>query len=155
MTRSPQTNKHLVCLPGGNQKPQNQTQQRSPSPEPKTPLNTIAQQDNFTLDLQQLEERARRINQLSAELEATITEFKEISDRVDRSSTHFREDLGHHWFPQRICSYGEIKVPRIRQTEEGALILSSHRLDLFEAQREANFVANLLRQRNLAKQSFQ
>lgn len=151
MTRSPQS-KHLVCLPGGNKTPK-----RSPFPIPKPPEKAIAKQDTFAVDLQQLESQARRINQLSAELEVAIAEFKESGDRVDRGSVHFREKLGHDWFPDRVCSYGEIKVPRIHQNAKGALILSSHRVNLFEAQlfeaqKEAHFVAHLLRQRNIAKQ---
>ncbi|MEA5467407.1 hypothetical protein [Spirulina sp. 06S082] len=146
MTRSPKS-KHLVCLPGGNKTPK-----RSSFPIPKPPEAAIANQDTFAVDLQQLEGQARRINQLSAELEAAIAEFKETGDRVDINSVHFREELGHYWFPDRICSYGEIKIPQIRQKGNGALILSSHRVDLFAAQREAHFLAHLLRQRNLAKQ---
>ena len=161
MTHSPKTsqNQHLVCLPGGNRNPR----EKSYSPIPKPPENAIARSNSanseqFTLNLQRLEEQAIRINQLSAELETAISEFKEIGDRVDFSSVHFRKNLGHHWFPERICSYREVKLPYIYQTGNGVLVLSSRRISLAgtdrKAQREANLVADLLRQRNLAKQSF-
>ncbi|MBP0019300.1 MAG: hypothetical protein J7647_17320 [Cyanobacteria bacterium SBLK] len=163
MTRSPQTpqNKHLTCLPGGNYP----TRKPATFPIPKPPKNAIANieganPEEFTTNLQQLEEKAIKIHQLSTELATAIAEFQEIGDRVDRGSIHFRKNLGHHWFPERICSYEDVKVPHLHQTEKGVLVLSSHRVRLKnkqhftvpqEARKEANSLANLLRQRNKVK----
>lgn len=165
MTRSPKTsqNKHLTCLRGGKRK----TSNPSIPPIPKPPENAIAtpeasNPEEFTINLQQLEEKASQIARLSAELEKAIAEFQNIGDRVDLSSVNFRKNLGHHWFPERICSYGEVKVPQIHQTEKGVLVLSSRRVQLpqtphFETQpnkqQDANLIAHLLRQRNFTKQS--
>ncbi|MEM9540363.1 MAG: hypothetical protein AAGA60_12800 [Cyanobacteria bacterium P01_E01_bin.42] len=163
MTRSPQSpqNKHLTCLTGGKRK----TQKPATSPIPKPPQPAIAnteaeQPEEFTINLQQLEEKAIEIARLSAELEVAIAEFQEIGERVDRSSIYFRKNLGHYWFPERICSYGEVKVPHIRQTQKGVLVLSSHRIRLAEKhlpvrreeRKEADLIANFLRQRDRVKQ---
>ncbi len=148
----------LVCLPGGNQRANTpsgrpvKSQAIQPfQPEDAAAQSAIAPQDRFQIDLHRLETQARRVNELSAELEQTLWELKAIASQVNLSSIPFREQFGHHWFPAEICAYHSVELPTLRQQDNGQLVLASRSLDLLAAEREASELAAKLRQRSNRK----
>ncbi|NEO27756.1 MAG: hypothetical protein F6K03_12925 [Kamptonema sp. SIO4C4] len=144
MTSNAHTSRHLVCLPGGrSQDPHVQSYALQTRPQ-VTPLSLDNQ---FALHLQKLDTQATRINQLSAELEQAVKQFKETASRVNQSSYTFREVYGNDWFPEQICDYQNVSVPEVSQQANGRLVLQSQAIDLFAAEREAHQLAHLLRQR--------
>ncbi|NJK99235.1 MAG: hypothetical protein HC910_01235 [Spirulinaceae cyanobacterium SM2_1_0] len=147
----------LVCLPGGNQRltptaRPSQSEAIQPfQPDAPDTAGAIAPQDRFQIDLHRLEAQARRINELSAELEGALWELKAIASQVNQGSYIFREQYGHDWFPAQICEYHSVELPTLRQQESSQLVLAARKVDLLYAEREASELAAKLRQRRSRK----
>ena len=98
-----------------------------------------------------LESQAVRINQLSAELEAAMLEFKAIACDVNRDWRTFQATHEPTSAIADICEYQVVNVPNVYQKPSGSFILNSRRIDLFQAEREAQALAQTLRQRTKRK----
>ncbi|MDB9312803.1 hypothetical protein PN462_06795 [Spirulina sp. CS-785/01] len=142
MSSTSRTPKHLVCLPGGRS---SAAHIPSYTPHPRHQLTPLSHDNQFALHLHQLDAQATRINQLAAELEEAVKQFKVTASQVNQSSYTFREVYGNDWFPKQICDYQGVSVPKVSQTPNGRLSLSSHPIDLFAQERDAHQLANLLR----------
>lgn len=93
---------------------------------------------------QRLSAQAQRINQIAAELETAIYELKAIANDLncDRRILNRTQT-------KSVCEYFTASVPWVRRKKTGVLVLTTRRIDLFRAEREATHLANMLR--NLAK----
>ena len=102
-------------------------------------------QRRATSGVKRLEKQAKRINQLSAELEAAVLELKAIACEIN-----------HDWKvihgSQNICEYHAATVPQVESKHDGSFVLISKPVDLFQAEREATLLAQTLRHR--AKKKF-
>jgi uncharacterized phage infection (PIP) family protein YhgE len=108
--------------------------------------------------LQRLQNQAERINQLSAEVETAVLELKALAQEVNRDwrlmqatqepSTELRgKQNAIASVVSNICEYQATHVPNVRQKRSGGFILTSRRVDLFKAEREATLLAQSLRRR--------
>jgi hypothetical protein len=96
-----------------------------------------------------MENQAKHINQLSAELEAAILELKVIASEITpdwrviqatqiSSSSRTRTD---------ICEYHDTDIPQVELKPDSSFVLISKPIDLFHAEREAMLLAQTLRHR--------
>jgi hypothetical protein len=94
-----------------------------------------------------LESQAKRINQLSAELETAILEFKAIASEInpDWRTIQATQKSSHS---ADICKYCKVAVPHVETKPDGSFLLISKPVDLFQAEREATLLAQTLRQRS-------
>ncbi len=91
---------------------------------------------------QRLRAQAELINQLSAQLEEAMFEFKIIANDVncERRLTQVTKK------PIRsVCEYLKAIVPCVKHKKGGAFVLTTRKVDLFQAEREAVQVAQVLR----------
>jgi hypothetical protein len=108
---------------------------------------------NNRSEWQHLAAQADRINQLAAELEAAVFELKAIGDRIDYTQKSSKA----------VCEYRSVVVPQVklqvkpqvkpqikRHTADG-FIVTTKVIDLFQAEREAQQLAQTLRQRTKTK----
>lgn len=91
---------------------------------------------------QGLTAQAARINQLAAELEEAMFEFKVIANDVnlERRITQATKKQ-----TKSVCEYLTALVPCVKPKKGGAFVLTSRKVDLFQAEREAVQVAQVLR----------
>jgi hypothetical protein len=97
--------------------------------------------------LKRLKHQELRINQLSAELETAMVEFKAIASEINRDWKAFQAVREPRSAIAEICEYQAVKVPNIHQKPSGSFILTSRTIDLFKAEREAAVLAQTLRYR--------
>lgn len=104
--------------------------------------------------VKRLENQAKRINQLSAELEAAVLELKVIASEInpDWKAIQAIQNLGKQ---TNICKYYTTTVPQVEPKADGSFVLISKPVDLFQAEREAILLAQTLRQRTKRKQKLQ
>ncbi|HEY9671720.1 MAG TPA: hypothetical protein V6D11_09770 [Waterburya sp.] len=100
-----------------------------------------------------LESQAVRINQLSAELEEAMFEFKAIACDVNRDWRAFQATQEPTSAIADICEYQVVNVPNVYQKPSGSFILNSRSIDLFQAEREAQALAQTLRHRTKRKRN--
>jgi hypothetical protein len=86
---------------------------------------------------QHLAAQADRINQLAAELEAAIFKLKAIGDRIDYTQAA----------SQSVCEYRTVVVPHVKRHKATEFILTTKVIDLFQAETEAQQLAQTLRQK--------
>lgn len=98
-----------------------------------------------TQRLRELKNQAERINQLSAELEAAAFEFKSLASEVNLDWKVFQSRQEPTSAIEDICQYQAVQVPLIRQKSSGSFVMSSQTVDLFQAEREAELLAQTLR----------
>lgn len=93
---------------------------------------------------QHLVAQADKINQLAAELEAAIFGLKAIASQLE--------------YTQRLstsaCEYRSVVVPQVKRRKATEFILTTKVIDLFQAEREAQQLAQTLRQKTKTKQKF-
>lgn len=103
----------------------------------------------LTNGMRQMENQAKRINQLSAELEAAILELKVIASEINpdwrtmqatQISFSSRTRTG-------ICEYHATAIPQVELKPDNSFVLISKPVDLFHAEREAMLLAQTLRHR--------
>ncbi len=100
-----------------------------------------------TQGLRQLKNQAERINQLSAELEAAVFELKAIASEVNQDWKAFQAMQKPTSAIADICKYQAVHVPLVRQKSSGLFVITSRTVDLFQAEREAELLAQTLRRR--------
>jgi hypothetical protein len=110
---------------------------------------------------QRLEAQAEQVNQLSVAQETAILKLKVIAEQVEldwkASEPEHSARSGKsaiHLPP--ICEYLDTSIPHVERDANGGLILTSRSIDLFKAQRDAEFNAEVLRHvvKNKRKPSF-
>ena len=140
-------------------KSKGKVEQRKPALSPiRSPLKVLRQR---TIEgWKRLESQAVRINQLSAELEEAMLEFKAIACDVNRDWRAFQATQeptsaiaprGQRGAIADICEYQVVNVPNVYQKPSGSFILNSRSIDLFQAEREAAVLAQTLRHRSKRK----
>ncbi|GAB4148458.1 MAG: hypothetical protein Fur0046_26950 [Cyanobacteria bacterium J069] len=123
--------------------------ERSPVPHPEVAPPRAAFPATEVMRL--LEVKADEINQLSAAQEAAMLELKAIAQKLERDWKTL--DAQHTAFPDAtselpsLCAYLETEVPLVQRDENGAFVVTKRPVDLFQAEREAEFMAHSLRHR--------
>lgn len=98
-----------------------------------------------------LEVKADEINQLSAAQEAAMLELKAIAQKLERDWKAL--DTQQHIFASEagdlpaLCEYLETEVPLVQRDEKGAFVVTKRPVDLFQAERDAEWMAQSLRHR--------
>ncbi|WP_225895538.1 hypothetical protein [Dendronalium phyllosphericum] len=120
--------------------------------QPTTVTNAIVplqpQQENIVGDWERLVAQAQRINQMAAELEATILELKAIASKLNSQRSCLQ---GNGKAYKSICKYLTVSVPWVRQKPDESFVLTTRKVDLFRAEREAALLAQKLRQQTKTK----
>ena len=98
-----------------------------------------------TQGLRRLMLQAERINQLSAELEAAVFEFKAMAAEVNQDWKAFQTMHKATSAITDICKYQAVHIPLIQQKSSGSFVITSRTVDLFQAEREAELLAQTLR----------
>jgi len=96
---------------------------------------------NNCSEWQHLTAQADKINQLAAELEAAIFGLKAIASQID-----YTEQLSGS-----ACEYRSVVVPQVKRRKATEFILTTKVIDLFQAEREAQQLAQTLRQKTKTK----
>ena len=100
-----------------------------------------------TRGVKRLESQAKRINELSAELEAAVLELKAIASEINPDwkaiqATHKSSSKTTNVYEYRVAA-----VPQVELKPDGSFVLLSKSVDLFQAEREATLLAQTLRHR--------
>ncbi|BAU41844.1 hypothetical protein [Leptolyngbya sp. O-77] len=99
-----------------------------------------------------LEVKADEINQLSAAQEAAMLELKAIAQKLERDWKDM--DTQRHIFAGEVsdlpalCEYLDTEVPLVQRDERGAFVVTKRPIDLFQAERDAEWMAQSLRHRS-------
>jgi hypothetical protein len=121
-------------------------------PQPTTVTQAIAplqpQEDKSSSEWENLVAQAQRINQMAQDLEAALLEFKSIVSTLN-SQRHYL--VPRKEADKKICQFSAISIPWIKQTPNPAFILTTRKVDLFRAEREAALLAQQLRQQTKKK----
>ncbi|MBD2356665.1 hypothetical protein H6G41_18875 [Tolypothrix sp. FACHB-123] len=86
--------------------------------------------------------QAQRINQMAAQLEAMILEFKTIASKLQEKGKPYKS----------ICQYLPVSVPWVIQKPDESFILTMQKVDIFQAERQAAQLAQQLRQHSKSKE---
>jgi hypothetical protein len=117
----------------------------SPS-QAKTTPNAIAPlqlpADDLHNEWQRLALQAQRINQMAAQLETMILEFKMIASKLQEKSKPYKS----------ICQYSPVSVPWVLKKPDESFIFTMQKVDIFQAEREAAQLAQQLRQQSRSKE---
>lgn len=91
---------------------------------------------------ERLTAQARQINQLAAQLEEAMFELKVIANDIncERRITQATKKQ-----PKSVCEYLTAIVPCVGRKKGGAFVLTTRKVDLFKAEREAVEIARALR----------
>lgn len=96
----------------------------------------------------------QNINHLAAELETKILELKAIASNIN-SQINYLTDNGKQSHSS-VCQYSSVSIPWVKQKPDDSFILTTKKVDLFKAEREAALLAQQLRKhtykKNVAKQ---
>lgn len=89
---------------------------------------------------QKLLANAEKVNQLSAQLEAALFELKVTASEIkgDRNTYPISNKIFNHKF---------LAIPCIRYKKPGLIVVTTRKIDLFQQEREALQVAQMLRRR--------
>ncbi len=90
---------------------------------------------------ERLAAQARHINQLAAQLEQAMFEFKVIANDVNckRRTQNTKKSI------KSVCEYLTTIVPCVGRRKSGVFVLTTRKVDLFQAEREALEIAQKLR----------
>jgi len=92
--------------------------------------------------------QAQTINQMAAELEAEILELKAIASAINSQINYLQ---GKNKSRKSVCKYLTVSIPWVKQKSDDSLILTTRKVDLFRAEREAASLAQKLRQQSKSK----
>ena len=109
------------------------------------PLPPEGLRQRTTQGLRRLKNQAERINQLSAELEAAVLEFKALASEVNQDWKGFQSMQEPTRAIADICKYQAVNVPHVQQKSSASFVMTSRTVDLFQAEREAELLAQTLR----------
>ncbi|ABA23355.1 conserved hypothetical protein [Trichormus variabilis ATCC 29413] len=93
----------------------------------------------------------QHINQMAIELEAKILELKTIASTINSQINYLTENSDRPYIS--ICQYSSVSVPVVKQQPDQSFILTTRKVDLFRAEREAAQLAQQLRQHTQKKKS--
>lgn len=99
-------------------------------------------EDNIGNEWQRLALQAQRINQMAAQMEAMILEFKTIASKLQEKSKPYKS----------ICQYLPVSVPWVLQKPDESFLVTMQKVDIFQAEREAAQLAQQLRQQSKSKE---
>ncbi|BAY15573.1 hypothetical protein NIES21_13900 [Anabaenopsis circularis NIES-21] len=103
------------------------------------------QQEKIISGWERLVAQAQTINQMAAELEAEILELKAIASAINSQTNYLS---GNAKSRKSVCKYFTVSIPWVKQKSDECLILTTRKVDLFRAEREAASLAQKLRQQN-------
>ena len=86
--------------------------------------------------------QAQRINQMAAQLEAMILEFKAIASTLQEKGKPYKS----------ICQYLPVSVPWVIQKPDESFVLTMQKVDILQAERQAAQLAQQLRQQSRSKE---
>ncbi|MEC4806888.1 MAG: hypothetical protein SAJ12_13525 [Jaaginema sp. PMC 1079.18] len=138
-------NQHLVCLPGGT--PPISPGIRSYAHVTAAQRRRDTPQQHLQTSLKELKTQSDRVNQLAVELESAIADFKETATKINQIHRYLQTHNPKHHYPPKICEYRSVTVPSVTQSVWGRWLLTSRRVDLHKAEREATSLAQSLRRR--------
>ncbi|MBD2515526.1 hypothetical protein H6G93_10980 [Nostoc sp. FACHB-973] len=98
------------------------------------------QEEKIIGEEERLIAQVERVNRMAGELEAAILELKAITNALIKPKPC-----------KNICQYLAVSVPWVRQKSDQSFILTTRRVDLFRAEREAALLAQQLRQQTNKK----
>jgi hypothetical protein len=96
----------------------------------------ISEQEHFIAQVE-------RVNQMAEELEAAILELKAIANTLNIQKPH---PVLNQEPCKNICQYFAVSVPWVKRKSDESFILTTRKVDLFRAEREAAQLAQQLRQ---------
>jgi hypothetical protein len=112
-----------------------------------TPVSTaivpLRPQDQKISEGERLNAQVERINRMARELEAAILELKAIANTLN---TQKRYPALNQEIWKNICQYFAVSVPWVKRKPDESFILTTRKVDLFRAEREAALLAKQLRQ---------
>ncbi len=115
--------------------------------QPTSVTNAIAplrpQDQKIMSERERLIAQVEYINQMAEELEAAILELKAIANTLN---TQKRYPVLNEEGYKNICQYFAVSVPWVKRKPDESFILTTRRVDLFRAEREAALLAQQLRQ---------
>ncbi|WP_157162533.1 hypothetical protein [Cylindrospermum stagnale] len=106
-----------------------------------TPLQP--QEEKIICEWERLAAQAQRINQIARELEAAILELRAMASTFNSQR---RYSLPLEKTYKKICHYFTVSVPWVKQKPDKSFILTTRKVDLFRAEKEAALLAQQLRQ---------
>jgi hypothetical protein len=93
------------------------------------------QEEKIISEQERLIAQVERVNRMAGELEAAILELKVITNTLVKAKPC-----------KNICQYLAVSIPWVRQKSDRSFLLTTRRVDLFRAEREAAQLAQQLRQ---------
>ncbi|MEH2409165.1 hypothetical protein [Nostoc sp.] len=110
------------------------------------------QEKKIISERERLIAQVKRINQMAGELEAAILELKAIANTLNTQKRYplLIKKLGKH-----ICQYFAVSVPWVKRKPDESFILTTRKVDLFRAEREAALLAEQLRQQTKKRLALQ
>ncbi|MHC5600067.1 MAG: hypothetical protein ACYTXC_29770 [Nostoc sp.] len=99
------------------------------------------QEEKIISERERLIVQIERINQMAGELEAAILELKAIANTLNTQKRC--PVLNQEAYK---CQYFAVSVPWVKRKPDESFILTTRRVDLFRAEREAALLAQQLRQ---------
>ncbi len=109
------------------------------------------QSDNLNSRWERLITVVQHINQMAIELEAMMLELKTIASTINSQLNCLTEN--HQQSNLNICQYLPVSVPVVKQKPDRSFVLTTRKVDLFKAEREAAQLAQQLRQRTHRKKN--
>jgi len=101
------------------------------------------QEEKIISERERLITQVERIYQMAGELEAAILELKAIANTLN---TQKRYPVLSQDAYKNICQYFAVSVPWVKRKPDESFVLTTRRVDLFRAEREAALLAQQLRQ---------
>jgi hypothetical protein len=92
--------------------------------------------DNLDNEWECLLVQSQRINQMAAQLEAMILQFKTMASTLQEKGKPYKS----------ICQYLPVSVPWVIQKPDETFILTMQKVDILQAERQAAQLAQQLRQ---------
>ncbi|MCC5651164.1 hypothetical protein LC609_15235 [Nostoc sp. XA013] len=110
------------------------------------------QQEKIVSEQERLIRQVKRINQMAGELEAAILELKAIANTLNTQKRYpvLKQEL---W--KNICQYFAVSVPWVKRKPDDSFILTTRKVDLFRAEKEAALLAQQLRQQTKKRLALQ
>jgi len=109
------------------------------------------QPDNLNSRWERLITVVQHINQMAVELEALMLELKTITSTINSQLNSLTQKNQPSYI--NICQYSPVSVPVVQQKPDKTFILTTRKVDLFQAEREAAQLAQQLRQRTHRKKN--
>ncbi|MEH2229358.1 MAG: hypothetical protein V7K71_06870 [Nostoc sp.] len=106
------------------------------------------QEEKIISEGERLIAQVERINQMAGELEAAIFELKAIANTLNTQKSH--PILNQEPY-KNIGQYFTVSVPWVKRKSDNSFILTTRKVDLFRAEREATQLAQQLRQQTKKK----